>query len=67
MTITLNGESAELAGREAAVRAVLASKGWSFPLIIVKVNGNLVRREDWDAFTVRDGDSMEAIHLVSGG
>lgn len=67
MRITLNGESAELPDGAASVRSVLAWKGWTFPLIIVKVNGTLVPRADWDSAPVRDGDIMDAIHLVSGG
>ena len=67
MTIRLNGETAELPGDALSVRAVLVAKGWSFPLIIVKINGKLAARDEWNTALVSDGDEMEAIHLVSGG
>lgn len=67
MTITLNNESTRLEGQSLSVRELLAAKGWSFPLIIVRVNGVLVPRDRWDGAMVNDGDSVDALHLVSGG
>jgi len=46
---------------------MLRAKGWSFPLIIVRVNGVLVERAQWDSSLVHDGDTVDALHLVSGG
>ena len=67
MTITLNGATERLDMRTATVRDVLRAKGWSFPLIVVTVNGRLVARGDWDAAAVADGDTVDATHLMSGG
>ncbi|HPE35658.1 MAG TPA: sulfur carrier protein ThiS [Spirochaetales bacterium] len=67
MTILLNGDTTTLDARELTVRGVLAAKGWSFPLIIVQVNGTVIPRDSWDTAPVRDGDRMDALHLVSGG
>ncbi len=65
--ITVNGEKMSLERETMTVREVLTVKNWSFPLIIVKINGELVHRGAWDEASLRDGDVMEAIHLVSGG
>jgi len=67
MTITLNGAVERLETGAATVRGVLRAKGWSFPLIVVTVNGRLVARSDWEAAPVVDGDVVEAMHLMSGG
>lgn len=67
MKIVLNGEAAEFEGDSLSVRGILAAKGWSFPLIVVKINGKLVPRGEWDAAAAAEGDEVEAIHLVSGG
>jgi sulfur carrier protein len=67
MTIVLNSNSFVTEGDSLTVREVLAARGWSFPLIVVKVNGILVPRTAWDSYLVREGDDMEAMHLVSGG
>ncbi len=67
MTITLNGAAARFGAETSTVRGVLQAKAWSFPLIVVTVNGRLVARADWDTASVMDGDVMDATHLMSGG
>lgn len=67
MTITLNGAGERFDMEASTVRGVLQAKAWSFPLIVVSVNGRLVARADWDTAPVVDGDVMDATHLMSGG
>ncbi|MBN2874815.1 MAG: sulfur carrier protein ThiS [Spirochaetales bacterium] len=67
MIITLNGAQENFAGESLTVRELLAAKRWSFPLIVVKVNGSLVPKSSWDSTTITEGDRVEAIHLMSGG
>jgi thiamine biosynthesis protein ThiS len=67
MTILLNKEPFTLEGESCSVREILAARNWSFPLIVVKVNGTLVPRPSWESAMVCDGDEMDAMHLVSGG
>ncbi|HPT00913.1 MAG TPA: sulfur carrier protein ThiS, partial [Candidatus Aminicenantes bacterium] len=49
------------------VRLLLDRMNFSFPLIIVKVNGLLVPRDDYGKASVHEGDRVEVIHLMSGG
>ncbi len=67
MKLVINGISEELPLDDATVAGVLAAKRWSFPLIIVRLNGAPVRRDAWADTAVADGDVMEAAHLMSGG
>jgi thiamine biosynthesis protein ThiS len=67
MKLSVNGNQVELAGESASVKDLLASQRYTFPLIVVKVNGAVVPREDYASSYVRDGDSVDAYHLVSGG
>lgn len=67
MNITLNGTGASFDVETSTVRGVLQAKAWSFPLIVVTVNGRLVARADWDTAIIEDGDVMDATHLMSGG
>lgn len=67
MRITLNNSEVSLAGESFSVRELLALNKFTFPMIVVKVNGRLVRREDYERVFVGDGDVVEAIHLISGG
>ena len=49
------------------VRALLKSKGFVFPLLIVRLDGRLVAREDYDETSVPEGADVEVLHLMSGG
>jgi len=40
---------------------------FTFPMIVVKINGRLVKKEDYERMFIGDGDNVEAIHLISGG
>ncbi len=65
--ITLNGEAETYEGDSISIRAILDRKRWSFPLIIAKLNGEPVPRNEYESRLVREGDALELYHLVSGG
>lgn len=67
MKVTINGEAESYAEETLSVRAILDRKRWSFPLIIARLNGDFVPREEYERRLVSDGDSLELYHLVSGG
>jgi thiamine biosynthesis protein ThiS len=35
--------------------------------VAIEVNGEVVRRSDWNATLVKDGDRLEIVHFVGGG
>jgi sulfur carrier protein len=49
------------------VAALLKEAGFVFPLLVVRVNGALVERGEYGRCAVSDGDSIEVVHLMSGG
>nr|HPQ41946.1 MoaD/ThiS family protein [bacterium] len=49
------------------VRDVLDAMGYTYVLITVTVNGELVDDDDFDTFEVPDGAIMRAIHIHHGG
>ena len=64
--ITINGESAEWrAGL--TVTEMLKNRGYSFPLIIVKINDELISKNEYASRIIPDGAAVQAIHLMSGG
>jgi sulfur carrier protein len=66
MMVTVNGK--EIEWEEGMTVASLLEKcRYTFPLIIVKVNDELVPRRLFQEHSIRDGDLVEAIHLMSGG
>jgi sulfur carrier protein len=64
--ISVNGRDFEW--REGlTIQAILDERGYTAPRIVVKVNGEVVRREQWGTYVVRDGEEVRAIHLIAGG
>jgi sulfur carrier protein len=49
------------------VQDVLDALKFSFRMIVVKVNGDLIRRSAYATTPVPDGADVRAIHLISGG
>ncbi len=67
MNITLNASPESYPEASLTIAEILARKRWSFPLVVVKVNGELVARDRYAMRSVAEGDEVEAYHLVSGG
>jgi thiamine biosynthesis protein ThiS len=66
MTITVNGRKVEYRPGE-SINRLLKRMRYNFPLVIIKVNGAIVHKEDHVKTKVMDGDVVEVIHLTSGG
>jgi sulfur carrier protein len=49
------------------VQDLLDALNFSFRMIVVKVNGQVVLRPDFASTAVPDGAEVQAIHLISGG
>jgi sulfur carrier protein len=49
------------------VAELLRIKTYTFKLLIVKINDNIVKRDDFATATIKDGDNVQVIHLISGG
>ena len=49
------------------VQDVLDRRKYTFPMIVVKVNDEVVRKEAFASFPVPDGADVKVIHLISGG
>lgn len=69
MRITLNNREEQLDTKaySLSIRKLLQLKNFTFTRLVVKVNGQLVKRADYDTATFSEGDTVEVIHLISGG
>ena len=67
MNIVLNHTPDSLPGDSLTIREILRIKNFTFPNLVVKINGRLVRKPEYDQASVSDGDVVEIIHLISGG
>ena len=69
MKITLNNkeELLDTAKDSLTIAELLVLKKFSFKSLVIKINGQLVKRENRDAARFKEGDKVEVIHLISGG
>jgi thiamine biosynthesis protein ThiS len=49
------------------VREVLETLGYNFPSVLVRVNGEIVRRKSWDSTVIPDEAEVEVRPIVAGG
>ena len=66
MTIILNGDPVEVAG-PLTVTALLAHLGVDPRRVAVEHNLDVIKKADYDATEVRDGDQVEIVNFVGGG
>ncbi len=64
--ITVNGHRIDW-HEGMTIREILQVMKYSFRLLVIKVNGQLVKREAYDSTTVPDEAEVHVIHLMSGG
>ena len=67
MNVVINREPVEVKETEPTVRVLLTEKGIPDEAIVVAVNGDVVRREEWGRCSIREGDEVEIVHAVAGG
>ena len=67
MKIDLNNTETEVNFSEISVKDLLAEKRFTFKMLIIKINGVLVKRDDYETAIIKDGDKVDVIHLISGG
>ncbi|MDY6801342.1 MAG: sulfur carrier protein ThiS [Bacteroidota bacterium] len=67
MKVTLNNTEETFDKKELTISELLELSNFSYKLLIVKVNGKLVRKEAYDNTIVKDGDDVTVLHLVTGG
>jgi len=67
MRITLNNRPEEIEGDSVRVTELLKIKNFTFKMLIVKINGKLIKKTDYDTAEIVDGDDVQVLHLISGG
>lgn len=49
------------------VTQLLDKKGFTFPLLVVIINGKSIAENNYAHTVIEDGDYVQVIHLISGG
>jgi sulfur carrier protein len=67
MNIELNNAPDQFPGESLTIKDILLIKKFSFPNLVVKINGKLIRKQQYESAEVHEDDVVEIIHLISGG
>ena len=63
--VKINGQPAEAAGK--TVAQIVTEQGLNVQRVAVELNGDIVKRSDFDKVIVKEDDSMEIVNFVGGG
>jgi sulfur carrier protein len=64
--VTINGEDLELPD-PTPLPDYVASLHVNSRMIAIAYNGEVLRRDNWDAVILSDGDTVEVVRAVGGG
>ena len=67
MKIILNNREENFDEESLTFEELFLIKKFSFKMLVTKLNGNLVKKEDRGTTLIHDGDDVTVLHLVSGG
>ncbi len=65
-TITVNGNTIEWE-EGLTVRGVLTKMNYTFKMLVIKIDGKLVKKADYEVTPVPEGADVMVMHLISGG
>jgi thiamine biosynthesis protein ThiS len=67
MKILLNNRSEEFNGESISVNDMLVQKKFSYKMRIIKINGILISKDNYNTTIIYDGDDVQMLYLMSGG
>jgi sulfur carrier protein len=67
MQIILNGRQEEIDRDSLTLSELIELKSFSFRLLVTKINGRLIKKEERNSALINDGDHVAIIHMISGG
>ena len=66
MTVTVNGEQKQVE-EGCALPSLITALELKPERLAIEVNGSIVRRANWSATVLSEGDKIEIVHFVGGG
>jgi sulfur carrier protein len=67
MKIRLNNNEETFNHENLTVSVLLELKNFTFKMLVVKINGQLVKKSEYESAEIRAGDDVMVLHLISGG
>ena len=67
MKINLNNNPESFESNSITVNQLLKLKNFTFKMLIIKINGTLIPKENYETTGIHEGDDVSILHLISGG
>ena len=67
MNITLNNRSESFDATVLTFDELIRRKNFTFKMLVTKLNGKVVKKDERSQITIHDGDDVIVLHLISGG
>lgn len=67
MKITLNNNHQVVDSEGISVAELLRLKNFTFKMLVIKINGKLISKDEYESTHIQDGDDVHVLHLISGG
>jgi sulfur carrier protein len=67
MEIILNNTKEIIKEENITVADLIRIKNFTFKLLVTKINGDLVKKDERDKVFIKEGDDVMVLHLISGG
>ncbi len=67
MKIRLNNNPEEIPFPTLTVSDLLRHKNYTFRMLVIKINGQLVSKDSYEQTHIKEGDDVMVLHLISGG
>ena len=67
MKIILNNKEEVFDADHLTINQLLQLKNFTFKMLVIKVNGQLIKKHEYNSAFVKEGDDVMVLHLISGG
>lgn len=67
MQINLNNRPETFTQEKLTISQLLQIKNFTFKMLVIKINGKLVKKDAYSSVEINEGDDVTVLHLVSGG
>ena len=67
MKIILNNKEEVFDNELLTINELLKIKNFTFKMLVIKVNNQIIKKNEYDLATIKEGDDVMVLHLISGG
>ena len=67
MEILLNNTKEQIEAGTLSVAGLLLVKNYTFKMLVIKINGKLIPKDQYETTFIHNGDDVMVLHLISGG